>query len=878
MASARPRAAWNAPLRLIPKLVALSLLLSMSCGGGGGCSGGGGCGGCGDGSYRYPYDDPARPDAIIQSEAVRARITQNFLDFIRPQLPELIRAGFGNNGITIDADGVVHIPIPNVDLFDIGVAEAKVRDAEALIWLDDLNNRLDVRFETPSYVHLTMSNLRLGVRLDLREDVVGTTSSCPVEGDLGPFGPGPLRHAAEVSIDAIIDPGVGPQPDYALDIQVSVAGVSLDDLDVSIGDYCAESQCQDCAVEVFGECLDPGGECVECEIFCGGITSGLLSLVTALIDLIKPLLNSLLQPIVQDLLGDALNDLNGSSAKIETQFSLADLAGIGALKAAHPVGVFIAPEPGRFPVIDRGTGNGMEITIDGGAEGELADCIGDLDDFVATRGPVPDLMGADTMGRPYHVGATLASSYLNQILYAVHRSGSLCIKLGSEDVRELTGGQFTLNASLLSILASDLAKLADDTAPVILELKPRKPGWVELGSGDLIGQDAMGNDVFDWLIKLRLEDIGIAFHVLMHDRYVRVFEVTADVFVGLNINILPDNALEIAVGELRIDEFEEQFNELFPTADFAEVLPTLLDIALGSFLSDALVFDVDLTTVLSDALGGAPIYLRINDIFRDGIQEDYLTLTMTFTSSRTGNLTLAADTIARLADDPALLERIDGKQRATGRVRLAVGESLPYAIAGALEYQVRVDNGIWRIARRARPDGTLYLEDSKLKMPGKHVIDVRARFAGDYETLDATPLPIEVVVDPVPPRLAAELGDDGVLARIDDAHSVDGSALRLFARTDGRAWRDVPVTAKGPTAAHGTIAFASLVPAELVELRAVDGSGNESAIATLRLGLRAAESAEGGGCACSAKGTAGSPIGLVLALLLLRRRKPRNHS
>lgn len=832
----------------------------------------------------YPADDPNRPDAIIQNEAVRVRITQDFLDFIRPQLPELIRVAFGQQGgVTIDSNDVVHIPLPNQDLFDIGVAEAQMRDAEALIWLDDLENRLDIYFEEPNNVRLTMTNLRLGVMLDLRENVAGTTSSCPIEGEIGP---GPVRHAAEISIDASIDPGVGPSPDYDLDIRVSVGNVALNDLDIGVGDYCAEPQCQDCALEVGGTCLDPGGRCAECHVFCGGITDGLLSLVGALIDLVRPLLNNLIQPIVENLVENALNDFNGNSAKVETQIALADLAGIEALRAANPIGVFVAPEPGRFPVLDRGTGLGMEVDIDGGAEGPIADCIGDLDDFVSTRGPVPELLGTDDMGRPYHVGATLASSYLNQVLYAAHRSGSLCLKLGSADVRELTGGQFTLNASLLSILASDLSKLADDTAPVILELKPRQPGWVELGSGEVIGQDDMGNDISDWLIKLRLEELGIAFHVLMHDRYVRVFEVTTDIFVGLNVNVLPDNSLEIAVGELRIDNFEEEFNELFPNADFAEVLPTLLDIALGAFLNQALVFDVDLTDAVSDALGGAPIYMRVNEIFRDGIQEDYLTLTLTFTDTPGGNLSLAAETVARLAEDDALLERIDGDVRPTGRVRLAVGDPLSHTTQRALEYQVRVDGGLWRVATAPHPDGTLYVADPKLKMPGRHAIEVRGRFAGDYETLDPTPAVVEALVDPVPPRLAAEIGDTAVLARIDDFLTEDSSTLQLFARTDGIEWFEVPVRPKDPHSAQAALDLASLGNIEAVELKAKDATGNESKIVRLRLGLTtAAEATEPVGCACHETGAphghgewpavlGAMALGALLRLIR-RRQRPR---
>ncbi len=893
-------------MRAFPlKLSFVAILIAVSCGGGT-CGGGGGCSGCGESAYEYPLNDPNRPDALAQQESARVRITQNFLDFIKPQLPEVIKTQFASGqGMTVDADGVLHIPLGDADLFDIGIGEARMRDAEALIWLADLDTRTDIRFEQPNNVRLSLSNLRIGVRLDLKEDFAGSTSSCPIEGDLGPFGPGPLRHAAEISINANIDPGVGPDPERALDIRVAIDDVEINDLDVHVdGSYCNESECQDCAVEVFGSCLDPGGRCVECEIFCGGITSGLLSLATALIDLIRPLLNNILQPIVQNLLGNALNDLNGTSAKFQTQLNLAQLVPVDAFTAAHPFGLFVAPEPGRFPVLDRGTGLGMEITATGGAEGELAECVGDLADFVPIKGPVPELSGTDSRNRPYHVGLTLASSYLNQMLYAVHRSGSLCLKLRTEDVRDLSGGSFTLNASLLSLLAADISKLASDKAPVVLELKPRKPANITLGNGLPVGTDMNGNTIYDWLLKLDLQELGIAFHVLIQDRYVRVFEVTADVFVGINVTVLPDNRLEAAVGSIKIDNFDEYYNDILPNANFAMVLPTLIEIAMQGLLSNALTFDLDISTAVSDALNGAPIFLRVNDIFRDGLQQDYLTMTMTFTSSQTTSLSLMSETFATLAhgrDD--LVERtaypgdpvaspeakrrdqVAGSSRTiakpTGRVRLMVGDDLSPEDRAKIEYQVRVDNGLWRSWRTAQPDGTIVFEDSHLILPGAHNIEVRSRYVGLYMTLDPSPEKLKAVVDVTPPSIEAKIEDVLAEVIVRDYDTPKEETLSLRARVDGGEWFDVSLTEMGleaMTAGQARLALRDL-HGEKLELIASDPRGNESPIATVRLPIAGEEAgAEAEGCACHEAG--GAPhshtdsvvLGIALLVFVLFAR------
>ncbi|MCC7384435.1 MAG: hypothetical protein IT384_21490, partial [Deltaproteobacteria bacterium] len=828
----------------------VALLFAISCSSGGGGCGGGGCGGCGaSGTYRYPLNDPNRPDAVPQSEAARVRITQAFIDFIQPQLPTIIRSAL-SGGMTVDAQNRVHIPIPDqndivdVSVAGIGLLGVDLRQAEALLFLDDLqvcqggsrSRCMLLEFvETPASdmgVRLALYELRLGIRLKIDAQVLGSDARCTVYGDAEPN-----DVAAEITLNVLIQPGVGPDPDRNFDVGATVSDVELVDIGIDVagsGTYCAERNCQDCALEVLGSCLDPGGECNECHLLCGGVLDGVANLASALINLVRPLLNSVLKPIVQNFVNSALGNLNGTPAKMETQISLGDLLPIDAFKASNPFGVFIAPEVGKFPVITRMGEKGMEITVTGGAEGELAECIPALDPFFEAKGPVPVLGGLDDRGRPYHVGLTMAQALMNQMLYAIHRSGSLCLKLSSQDVKELTGGGFSLNASILSLLAADLSKVASDAAPVIVQLKPRKPGRVDLGSGTRTGTDTMGNPIYDWLLKLELDELGIAFHVLIQDRYVRVFEVTSDINVGLNVNVLPDNKLEAALGELRIDNFQETFNELMPNADFAQILPTLLDVALQALLQNQLTFDVDITTAVSSALGGAPIYMRVNEIKRDGAQEDYLTLTLTFSDQPGAPLLRSAETFARLADEPELIERVDTVAHATGRVRLKVGEALGFSDQQALEYQVRVDRGLWKIARAPQSDGTLRIADPRLLLSGEHEIEVRARYRDDYQTLDPSPTQLRFTIDTLAPRVAGELVRDSVEARVSDAGSTP-EQVTLRGRFDGGEWFDVPLLFEDAHTARGLVPLAGVTAARL-ELVGTDAAGNESRAAKIVVG------------------------------------------
>ncbi|MCC7384361.1 MAG: hypothetical protein IT384_21120, partial [Deltaproteobacteria bacterium] len=144
--------------------------------------------------------------------------------------------------------------------------------------------------------------------------------------------------------------------------------------------------------------------------------------------------------------------------------------------------------------------------------------------------------------------------------------------------------------------------------------------------------------------------------VTLSARYVRVFEVTSDINVGLNVNVLPDNKLEAALGELRIDNFQETFNGLMPNADFAQILPTLLDVALQALLQNQLTFDVDITTAVSGALGGAPICMRVNEIKRNGAQEDYQTLDPSPTQLR-----FTIDTLAPLVAGELVRDSVEAR-------------------------------------------------------------------------------------------------------------------------------------------------------------------------------------------------------------------------
>ncbi|MEL6185649.1 MAG: hypothetical protein AAFU79_13585, partial [Myxococcota bacterium] len=403
---------------------------------------------------------------------------------------------------------------------------------------------------------------------------------------------------------------------------------------------------------------------------------------------------------------------------------------------------------------------------------------------------------------------------------------------------------------------------------VIVELKPRQPGQISLGSGEQTGVDAMDNPVLDWLVQLSIDELGVAFHVLIEDRYVRVFEVTTDVFAGLNVVVKPNNDLELALGDLRIDNIEEVFSELIPNADFSMVLPTFLDLALGAFLSEPVTFDVNLTSALSDALD-VPIGLRVNDLYRDGSGQDFLTLSLTFTSSEAVAMKRGLATAASLAEAPGLVRPTQDGPVPTGRVRLQVGEDLPYELQRDLEYQVRVDGTMWSVFRTPSPDGVLHVSQALLQIPGRHRVEVRARRRDDYTSLDLSPVVLDAIVDVSPPTVSARWGREGLEVTVRDAEAPDGQGLALEVTLDAETPRYITRMAAGAV----VLPYAELL-GRTVSLVAVDGMGHRSLPLVVQAPQSPADETEDDEpSGCAQVGVSGSGTGLVLLGLLAVLRR-----
>ncbi|MEM7678368.1 MAG: hypothetical protein AAF449_20440, partial [Myxococcota bacterium] len=159
----------------------------------------------------------------------------------------------------------------------------------------------------------------------------------------------------------------------------------------------------------------------------------------------------------------------------------------------------------------------------------------------------------------------------------------------------------------------------------------------------------------------------------------------------------------------------------------------------------------------------------------------------------------------------------------------------------------------------------------------------RAREIDAYLTVDTSPIKLRALVDPIPPRLSARLGREGIEVTVRDEESSGLPGLRLEMKaSNADDWVPVDLAVERGQG-EARIGYPSIGDAREVRFRAQDGSGNPTQVITLSLRASggsvpsAATSGEEASSSCNGVG-AGSTgalwmaIGLVFGMLRWRHR------
>lgn len=438
-------------------------------------------------------------------------------------------------------------------------------------------------------------------------------------------------------------------------------------------------------------------------------------------------------------------------------------------------------------------------------------------------------------GKPYHIGAGISALELDTLGHAFYESGGLCLSLGTAQVAQLSSG-------LLSALVPSLADLTrGQNSSVQLVIRPQNPPTFVLGKGTF-KVDGMGQKTIDDpLLSLQIKDLALDFYVYMDEHMVRFMRQTADIKVPLALDI--DNMSQIvpilgdlsnAFGNVRVTD-SSLLKE--SPAQLAQLFPSLLPALLGSLSSS--IKPIKLPDVLGLKLlpveftstpdkQGQLAYLGLFLALQQGMAP------MPVMASPDGPVAASPNPGAMFVETEADLVSLEvptaaALRQGTALVRATLQLDAQSPRGGAVEWQYRVDAGLWRPFDDKRQ---ITVTDPILRLAGNHIIEVRSRVAGAPDTLDPTPASVSFFVAPVDsePMLAA---DKTAAAQASGCHMsaghTDGGWLALLATLLSLLgilrWRRRP--ARFTLMASGVLGLsASLLVGAGCSKDGTDGNGN----------------------------------------------------
>ena len=651
-------------------------------------------------------------------------------------------------------------------------------------------------------------------------------------------------------------------------------------------------------------CPDPFADCECTDLFCP-VYNFAGTVLSQFADLLFTVLEPFLDNILTSALQNALAGFNGQPLEFSGAVNVGDVAGglIPGLSGANAVGFTMAPTNNAFnvtcplggtaPCTER---RGMDIYLKAGVEAvhdpqsgkpspngcvpiiegtrfieQYGQVAFEAADGLPLTGEYTDASGASHV---YDIAGSISRAMLNQTGFAVHNAGVLCLSLDTYAVHNLTNGAFSLTAGALDLLTGGrLSQYVDPRAPVLLTLAPEEPATFTMGDG---------TDT-DPHLQLNLKRMHMGIYVLMYERWAHLFEVVTDVSAGLNLT--PDMTtheitLTVATGP-SIDNFQQLYNELMPDVDFGDLIPSLVNVALGALLNQDLSFNFDIGPVISDALGGAPIYVVFDAMQTERINNvgEYINLYLSFSATNPNPASAVVGADLQAADQVGTW-RVgpDGMPQATGLAVLEGVGGLP--IDADLRFAVQVDFGPWLDWQAPQQDGTLWVKDARLMLVGQHLLRVKAMRAGDFGSVTWQPQEVRVWTDADAPQLWLNRLGDLVVVRAEDRAATD-ETLQMRHRTDDGAFV--------PWGAVANLQIAAFEDADTLEVQVRDPAGN---VAQRTLALRLPPVATGAtpasplatdgqaqnsaGCTCAMPRSHSVPlVAFALALLGLLRRMRR---
>ena len=718
------------------RLLLASLAVSLALGCDFGVTGESGCLRISQGGYSFP-------EKRVLSDAFAARLTASGIDFLTQRIKALVLSFFD-----ADANGRAIIPLSSLGVGTLGTSlgplAGQVRDVTLTVDLSRLEVRL-IPNTSPARLEIFVEDAEVGL---VDGTIAGSVNGTFFSGDVAcGLANGPNGRVALLTLRLGLELGTNSRGE--LEVEVLPSSFDIQDFALSFETDCDKRECLDG--------LSPGStsECFECETICpvADFGSDILSTLRSALDGLFDTLLDLLADEVANLVLDGF--LNGRPLVVEGEIDIAAILGpwLSWMETARPLGLLARPAGAAFRVTGSGLSQGLDVSLDMGLDAAAHPCA-TSPTAERTFGPGPrptfegQVVGPGGGLVSYELGLGLSDAVINEALWALWRSGALCVRADSGDIQALTGATFT--AQTLDLLLPGVVSIAGPEAPVRLSVLPRLdrgPDYVRIGEltapADPADPDGTGANA---LLTLAFSDAEVALDVMVGEAWLRMVAFSADLEVALDLRPTVDDEIEVAFSGVTLSALELPDNELFAVAGLEVIAPFVVELALGFLASQELSFALPLPE-LSGSLG-LPLEAVVAAMGKAGPEGDWLAIYVQLRDPPRTPRRLAAPSVEVLSHRPGSVEvRLPGAGL-TQRTQLKVGA------------------GPW--SRPLVGPGPHRIETAGLWLTGQHRLTVRAldehgrvHPAADRGILEVTRPPIGLVttrervwLDALTPRLA----------------------------------------------------------------------------------------------------------------------------
>lgn len=719
------------PRRFLKHLFAILVVLIVA-----GCSGGG-CGGCaGCGVTPLPQGFPA--EARVEN-AGSVRLTQSGLQFLSGNIGTLVKAALGNMG----QGGVITFPIPqststttilfvdcNITVCPGGPNEG-ANPPKCTAEIDVGNANLSVTTKAPHNVVISgplpirLQDLPINTCLGSMQATLNGNNACPPS----------AQTFANVGLNVDISIEIDANPAHSRHGYTKLKVVNL---------TINENQLEDAL-----------------HFNCGGIFSQIVDFLKGLLfgQLVSPLLDTLQEQIDEQLCqkpnpdmnppcpdgssedgglckyadGECVSIMLGTDGNINLSQFLASLSpgtkgGLDFLFAAG--GETGNPPWGNLNPI----GGGATLGMFGGALPKPQSTCVKLANMDPPQGiPIPDEITANTVsGWPAgfagpHVGIALNERFFNYALAGMYDSGLLCIGIAGQSLNlgpiSLTSDLFGTFLGVKSV--KDLG-LQNESQSLALVVRPGAPPTAVFGNGTNLETDP--------LIRLGVKNLSIDFYVWSLDRFIRFMTYSFDLDIPLNLTVTPDGLVPV-IEKINFSNATVTNSSLLEEEPqkIADSLTDLIGGQIGSLLGDALpavnlneqLADLGLTlNILESVEGQGSPGLRKLSKGSDNYLGIFASLGLAAAPAPPPVETNGS--IVGKEVDPAGLALATATPDNRAKVQIALSSPEDDG-SRAVEYQIRVDGGLWKPWTKKRH---IEVSDGLFRVQGKHRIEARARIVG----------------------------------------------------------------------------------------------------------------------------------------------------